>query len=85
MLIYNMVYQEPYFYQKFDNYERYMFIEDDILFNGNYKTLFDSIKNINADFMPIDCGNWLDEWNLYRFYRLTTQWFEKKDFYKSFL
>lgn len=54
MLIYNMAYQEPYFFKLHPDYERYFVIEDDILFNGDYSLLFETVEKTNVDFLPIN-------------------------------
>lgn len=85
MLIYNMVYQEPFFFELYPSYERYFVIEDDILFNGDYSILLNAVANSNEDFIPVNLWVGAKDSQLFRYVRLQTEWINREELCKSFL
>lgn len=86
MLIYNMAYQELFFYLKNKNYAKYFFIENDCVFNGDIRVLLNSLDDIKEyDFVPVTYSNVVDVQNLLRFNRQTTFFISDKEYYKSLL
>lgn len=86
MLIYNMAYQELFFYLKNKNYAKYFFIENDCVFNGDIRVLLNSLDDIKEyDFVPVTYSNVVDVQNLLRFNQQTTFFISDKEYYKSLL
>lgn len=86
MLIYNMAYQELFFYLKNKNYAKYFFIENDCIFNGDTRVLLNRLDAAEAyDFVPVTYSHSIDVLNLLRFNRQTTFFISDTEYYKSLL